>query len=118
MKIKTSSVFFPNSQPFSNQDTEEAFYYSIRKFSLIKIPNKKRISQEKLMEALEKSLRICQMAGINSKQHYKKIYVYNPEIQTIHIDWRMSKRGFNLMLMQMSSENEKMAKWLWELSDF
>jgi hypothetical protein len=118
MKTKTASVFFPNSQPFSNHDAEEAFYCSIRKYSLIKIPNQKRISEEKLMEALEKSLRVCQMAGINSQQHYKKMYVYDTDNQTVHIDWRMSKRGFNLMLMQMSSENEKMAKWLWELSDF
>ena len=48
---------------------------------------------------------------------FKKIYVYDPEISTMHIDWRMTKKGLNLMVMQTPSIHEKMARWLWELAE-
>jgi hypothetical protein len=118
MKTKAISLYFSNNEQNTNKEFEEAFFHSIRTYSLISLPIKEQIPQEKLVEALEKSLKVCQMAGINSMRHFKKIYVYDADIQTVHIDWRMSKRGLNLMLMQIPTLNEQMARWLWDLADF
>jgi hypothetical protein len=75
------------------------------------------ISEEQLLEALQKSEQVCRLLGVNSVQHFKKIYVYDPAASSMHIDWRMTKKGLNLMVMQTPSMNEKMARWLWELAD-
>jgi hypothetical protein len=98
-------------------DFEEALQNSMRKYSLRHLNFMEDIAQEQVMEALQKSIQVCRLAGINSVQHFKKIYVYDPEVSTMHIDWQMTKKGLNLMVMQMPSMNEKMARWLWQLAD-
>ena len=98
------------------RDFEEAIYTSKLHYSLRHLMFSENISTENIIEALQKSLRICQLAGIESKQHFKKIYVYDLENQTLQIDWRMSQKGFNLMIMQFPSLNQKNAIWLWKLA--
>jgi hypothetical protein len=98
------------------KDFEEAIYNSQLKFSLRHLAFIENISEEDSMEVLQKSLQICQLAGIESKHHFKKIYIYDADLKTLQIDWRMSKKGFNLMVMQFPSLNEKKALWIWKLA--
>lgn len=97
---------------------EEAFYDSLCQYSLRDLQFVEGISHERIEEALQKSLQICHLVGINSSLHFKKIYVYDAENNVLHIDWRMSKRAVNLMITQISALNEGTARWLWELSKF
>ncbi len=62
-------------------------------------------------------MQVCCLAGINSLHHFKKVYVYDTENSHVQIDWRMTKKGLNLMVMQTPSLNEQMARWLWKLAD-
>jgi hypothetical protein len=99
-------------------DFEEAIYNSKLHYSLLHLAFVESISPENILEALQKSLQICQLAGIETKHHFKKIYVYDLENNAMHIDWRMSKKGFNLMVMQFPSLNKEKALWLWKLAEF
>jgi hypothetical protein len=99
-------------------DFEEAIYNSKLHYSLLHLAFVESISPENILEALQKSLHICQLAGIETKHHFKKIYVYDLENNAMHIDWRMSKKGFNLMVMQFPSLNKEKALWLWKLAEF
>lgn len=115
--MKTEYITIYASNEDQTAEFEEAFYNSLRRYSLRHLPFVEEISQENILEALQKSLQVCQLAGINSKQHFKKIYIYDDDIKTIHIDWKMSKRALNLMAMQIPTQNEKTALWLWELAN-
>jgi hypothetical protein len=117
MKNKEVAVFSLRRNPFMMDDFEEALQNSMRRYSLRQLDFMDDISEEKVLEALQKSMQVCQLAGVNSVQHFKKIYVYDPAVSTMQIDWRMTKKGLNLMVMQTPSMNEKMARWLWELAD-
>jgi hypothetical protein len=117
MKNEEFAVFSLRNNPFTINNFEEALQNSMRKYSLRQMNLLEDISEEQISEALQKSMQVCRLAGINSVQHFKKIYVYDPEVSTMHIDWRMTKRGLNLMVMQTPSINERMARWLWELAD-
>jgi hypothetical protein len=97
-------------------DFEEAIHNSKLHYSLRHLTFDDDISSENILESLQKSLQICQLAGIESKHHFKKIYVYDSDLKTLQIDWKMSKVGFNLMVMQFPSLNQKKAIWLWELA--
>jgi hypothetical protein len=44
------------------------------------------------------------------------MYVFDGNTGALHIDWRMSKKGLNVMMMQIPALNEKIAQWLWELA--
>lgn len=115
--MKTDYITIYVSNEDQSIEFEEALHNSLRQYSLLHLPFIEEISQENILEALQKSLQVCQLAGINSKQHFKKIYIYDDVVKSIHIDWKMSKRAVNLMATQIPTQNEKTARWLWELAD-
>jgi Domain of unknown function (DUF1864) len=117
MKNEEIALFSLRNNPFMMPDLEEALQNSMRRYSLRHLDFMDDVSEEQFLEALQKSIQVCRLAGVNSIQHFKKIYVYDAEVSTMHIDWRMTKKGLNLMIMQTPSVNEKMAQLLWELAD-
>lgn len=117
MKNEEIAIFSMRESKFMMNDFEEALHTSMRKYSLRQLNFLDNITQEQILEALQKSMQVCHLAGVNSIQHFKKIYVYDAEVSTMHIDWQMTKKGLNLMVMQTKSMNEKMARWLWQLAD-
>jgi hypothetical protein len=117
MKNEEIALFSLRHNPFMMNDFEEALQNSMRKYSLRRLNFMEDVSEEQILESLQKSMQVCSLAGVNSVQHFKKIYVYDPEVSTMQIDWRMTKKGLNLMVMQTPSINEKMARLLWELAD-
>jgi phage regulator Rha-like protein len=62
---------------------------------------------------IQKAIQICQLVGIQSESHFKKIYVYDNDTNRMSIDWRISKKGFNLLVMQCNKINQRNALWLW-----
>jgi hypothetical protein len=115
--MKTYAISHSAKYDFSSNEFEEAVYASTLNYSLKHLKVAVTISPEILKEALQKSLQICSLAGINSKHHFKQIYVFDTSSGTLHIDWLMSKKGFNLMMMQIPFLNERKARWLWQLAD-
>ncbi len=112
------TIYYPaNTTQFSSTQIEEALYDSLLHYSLQHLKVVGNISQETILNSLKKSLQICSLLGINSKYHFKQIYVFDAEFDILKIEWLMSKKGFNLMIMQISPMNKKMARWLWELTD-
>jgi hypothetical protein len=117
--MKTFETHFPIAKKyqFNASNFNDAFYNPKLKYSLRHIAFMGNISNDIITEALKKSLQICYLADINSKQHFKQVFLYNEHTNTLQIDCFMSKKGFNLMLMQISLLNKKLAVWLWKLSE-
>ncbi len=101
---------------FASWGLEDVFYNSKLIYSIKNLSFTGQFKTEIIIESLQRSLRVCNLLGIDSRHHFKKIYLYNPQIGALEIDWMMSKTGFNLMVMQLPSLNEQMAQWLWELA--
>jgi hypothetical protein len=99
------------------EDFENAFYDSLCKFSFRHLPFSEKITEEIIQEALLKSIQVCQLAGVNSDCHFKKIFVYDAVSHTLTIDWKMSKKAVNLMVTQMTSLDRNTAQWIWKLVD-
>lgn len=96
---------------------EEAIYDSMLLYSLRHLAFTGHTPTQSMLDTLQKALQICALAGINSKQHFKQIYVFDANTGTLYVDWLMSKKGFNLMVMQSPTINPDMARWLWELAE-
>lgn len=109
-------IVFSEHKPFTISDFEEAYHNSKRYFSINHLSITGNISEENIEEAIEKAELICRFAGINSRHHFKKIYVYEPQKETLHIDYKLSRTALNLLVMQLNSRNQNRAKWLWELA--
>ncbi len=118
--MKTNNIIYYPAISNENLyiENENTFYDSMLLYSFRHLKSIEGISQEDLLEALQKSLQICRLAGINPKHHFKQIYVCDSVIGTLIVDWRMSKTGFNLLIIQMPSANQKLASWRWKLADY
>ncbi len=103
---------------FASWGLDDVFYNSRLIYSVKNLSFTGKITTEIIIESLQRSLRVCNLLGIDGRHHFKKIYLYNSQKGVLEIDWMMSKIGFNLMIMQLPSLNEQMAQWLWELSSF
>ena len=117
MKTNHITHYASNKNQSSLNEFEEAFYDSMLLYSLRHLTFIGSVSEENTMEALQKSLQVCYLAGINSKCHFKQIFVFDVAIGTLRFDWLMSKTGFNLMIIQVPLASEEMALWLWKLAD-
>lgn len=117
MNTVTINLYPAYKHQFDSWSIEDNFYHWGLKYSLRHIRDIDSLMPEMIFDALQKSMRICYLLGINSKFHFKKVYVYDAIMGTLQIDWLMSRNGFNLLIMQLPSINENMAKWLWRLSD-
>jgi hypothetical protein len=109
--------YHSNKKEDSLSEFEEALFRSLRQYSIRHLQFENDISPENILEAIQKSLNVCHLAGINSQHHFKKIYVFDADINSVLVDWQMTKSGFNLMLMNIPTLNEKKAQWLWKLAD-
>lgn len=98
-------------------DFENAIFDSLCKYSFRHLPSSEKITEEIIQEALQKSLQICQLAGVNSQDHFKKVFVYDDHEHSIIIDWKMSKKAVNLMVTQMTEPDRNTAQWIWKLVD-
>lgn len=96
---------------------EEAFFDSHLKHSFKNLTFVGDISKESILEALGKSMKICDCAGENSKHHFKQIYIFDKDSNSLHIDWLMSKTGFRILILQIPALNKKMSEWIWKLVD-
>ena len=99
-----------------NNEFAEAYIHSTSKYSLKHLAFIEELSREDLLEALDKSLMICCLTGVRTADHFKQIYVFDAETNLLQSDWLMSKKGLNLMIIQMPGLNSNKAKWIWKLA--
>jgi hypothetical protein len=99
------------------KELKESILYSKLQYSSIDLQLIQETSDDEIEESVKNAIAICHLVGIESRFHFKKIYVFDVDYNTINIDWRMSKKGFNLVVMQFQKLNQKNAIWLWELAD-
>jgi hypothetical protein len=109
--------YSPNQNQKVVEEFENAIYDSLCKYSFRHLPFSKKITEEIIHEALQKSIQICQLAGVNSQYHFKKMFVYEDQQHHIIIDWKMSKKAVNLMVTQMKQPDRNTAQWIWKLID-
>ena len=95
----------------------EAYIHSTLKYSLRHLSYIENISREDMLEALHKSLLICCLTGVKVAHHFKQIYVFDSETNMLQSDWLMSRRGLNLMIIQMPGLNSNKAKWIWRIAN-
>lgn len=117
MAVLQVTRYLSESTPLGLNEFEEALRHSLRRYSVRHLVRIGIVSQKHVLEALEKSMQVCSLAGINIDHHFEKIYLFDAATGTTYTDWLMTKKGFNLMIMQYPVLNEQIALWLCELSE-
>jgi hypothetical protein len=65
--------------------------------------------------AVSRAMRICRLNDIDTRDHFRSLYIFDGKSGTVFCDWRMSRQGFMLALMNAPNCNPAIAYWQWEL---
>jgi hypothetical protein len=73
------------------------------------------VTPEEITMAINKAIQVCQLNGIDPAGHFHAMYVFNEKTHNTYYDWRMSRQGFALVLMNVPPVNSMIARWQWEM---
>ncbi|MFN3557488.1 MAG: hypothetical protein ACK4VN_16130 [Bacteroidales bacterium] len=68
-----------------------------------------------ISEAVLKSIQLLKQLDIPPHHHFRNIYITELETGKTYKDWRMSKAGFLLTVMNCSRNNPALSKWKMEM---
>lgn len=115
--MTTDSIFYyPSVYNKFDQDEVYALADGMLIYSMNHLAYFENISEANILEALQKALQLCHLAGMNSKHHFKQIFLFDSTAECLLIDWRMSRTGFNLVILQLPSPNKNIANWVSKLA--
>jgi hypothetical protein len=115
METYSISIYRPVLEYSAVEEFEEALRYKALCYNMRHLLLTGIINQEDVLAALQKAIQICKLAGINSADHFKPLYVFDVATGVTYTDWLMSKKGFSLIMMQLPL-NEQTAHWLLEFA--
>jgi hypothetical protein len=65
--------------------------------------------------AVNKAMKVCRLNDIDSSQHFRSFYIFDENKHDTYCEWRMTKQGFALVIMNAPHTNESIARWQWEI---
>lgn len=115
MKIQSNIIVRHIEKPKILVEFDEAVLTSFCQYSLRNLVSFREIDEETMQAALRKSMKICELAGMNIERHFKKRFIYDAKNHSISLDWRLSQKALNLLFMQLPIQDINTAKWIWKL---
>ncbi|MEP1094192.1 MAG: damage-inducible protein D [Cyclobacteriaceae bacterium] len=72
-------------------------------------------SSEELIRAVEQAMKVCIISGIPVRNHFKAFYIADEGQHDMTRDWKLSKLGFALVMLNGDAENPMVGKLQLEL---
>lgn len=73
------------------------------------------LQPDEITTAISKAMKVCRLNAIDTGDHFRSFYVFDENSGTTYCDWRMSREGFTLVIMNATHSNMTIARWQWEL---
>jgi hypothetical protein len=67
-------------------------------------------SYKEIEEAVQRARAVCTCSGVPIDQHFKAIFISDEDHHTVQRDWRLSRLGYTLCILNGSSENPLVAR--------
>ena len=117
--MKNHSVIVYSTENFLSflKPLKESFSFNNLTYSSRDLQTIQPMSATEIDHVINTAITICQTIRVDSSSHFKKIFVYDFRDKTIKSEWRLSKKGFNLAVMQFQKISHRNAIWFWQLAD-
>jgi hypothetical protein len=94
----------PSSDHISNV-LEDALNERNLIFTAASLTNMGFESMDEIAQAVERAITICNCNGLSVTEHFKTVYISDHDSHTVRRDWKLSKLGYTLVMMNGSCEN-------------
>lgn len=68
-----------------------------------------------ILAAIGKAVKVCRLNGIDPSEHFRSIYIFDEGNHNTYCDWRMTRQGFALVVINTPATNAAIASWQWQL---
>lgn len=66
-------------------------------------------------QAINQAMKVCLFNGIDTAEHFRPFYVFDEKRGGTYCDWRMTRQGFTLVVLNAPVLHMTIAHWQWEL---
>jgi hypothetical protein len=73
------------------------------------------LQANEIRASISKAMKVCRLNGIDTSDHFRSLYIFDEKTGATYCDWRMTRQGFTLVVMNTPATNESIARWQWEL---
>src|SRR5687767_8061170 len=73
------------------------------------------LDHDDITTAVTRAMRVCRLNGIETREHFRSLYVFDKLHGGTYCDWRMTREGFMLAIMNAPTLNESLANCQWEI---
>lgn len=61
--------------------------------------------EDEITNALSRAMHVCNNCGLPIREHFRAIYMADDDVQSIKIDWKLSKLAYILSILNGNPEN-------------
>jgi hypothetical protein len=74
------------------------------------------VQPEEIIHSINKAIKVCRLNFVDPADHFRSFYVFDELKGNLYCDWRMTREGFMLAIMNTPATNTSIAHWQWELA--
>lgn len=73
------------------------------------------LQNDQVRAAIGRAMKVCRLNGIDPAEHFRSCYIFDEKTGSTYCDWRMTRQGFTLVVINTPATNNALARWQWEL---
>lgn len=68
-----------------------------------------------ITEAIGKAMKVCRLNNIDTADHFRSFYIFDEKKGNTCCDWRMTRQGFMLVVINAPATTQAIAQCQWEM---
>jgi hypothetical protein len=66
-------------------------------------------------ESISRAMNVCTINNVDTKDHFRVLYLFNTEKEGLYSEWQMTREGFMLVVLNTPVINSSIARWQWKI---
>ncbi len=95
-------------------DFEEIFHSAAFKYNTDHLAMS-GLQPDEIMTAIGMAMKVCRLNQIDPAEHFRSLYIFDETSHNTYSDWRMTRQGFALVVINTPAHNTAIARWQWQL---
>lgn len=73
------------------------------------------LKPSEIRTSINRAMKVCRLNHIDTADHFRSMYIFDEKTGNTYCDWRMTRQGFTLVVMNTPAISPAIARWQWEL---
>jgi hypothetical protein len=74
------------------------------------------VQPDEILHSINKAIKVCRLNLVDPSDYFRSCYVFDESSGNLYCDWRMTREGFMLTIMNTPATNTAIAHWQMRLA--